>query len=277
MSDIPDTDDMSEIPEIVEEDMYVPPGFNSMTDLVDAGISGMVWHHKPTNTVLKTPHGTENDAEIDVERRIYERFEANGGHASLLHYYGFHARGIRLEYVSPGSLHKYLGRHNGEIDVRQRLVWAREVAEAMVFFHTLHVIHGDFSCWNILLDAHMHARVADFAGASLDGSERLIVAAYTYDWPGGDNFRTRTDVFALGSVIYQIMTGSPPYHGLTEHEVELLYKKGEFPGLANLESLGMIGQLILRCWTKDDYSARAAVEDIKERRCIFVWKKRLYS
>src|SRR4051812_6210990 len=134
-----------------------------MSDCLGAGLTGMAYLDKTSKTVIKFPHEGDELA-IEVERRIYERFQQHGGHEGLLQYYGPFELGIRLEYASKHNLRKYLQTHD-KIDAKQRLQWSRQITGALAFVHLMNVIHEDLTCHNIVLDDSLHAKLLDFAGS----------------------------------------------------------------------------------------------------------------
>jgi serine/threonine protein kinase len=182
---------------------------------------------------------------VSREIDIYERLSQRGGHEGILRYYGTVEKGIRLEYAPNGNLRSFQKRQKDCIDGSRRLKWAAQIAEALDFVHKAGVIHGDLGCHNTFLDEHLNAKLADFAGSSLDGSELLVGVAPSHEYPG-PALSTQGDIFAFGAVVYEIMTEEPPYGGLSEVEINSRYRKGEF---ADTASLGEMGTIIRKCWT----------------------------
>lgn len=205
----------------------------------------MVYLDSSSNTVVKYPHQAEEEPAIEVERQIYERFQQHGGHEGLLKYYGTFESGIRLEYASKNGLRHYIQTH--EINPKQRLQWAQQVASALAFVHSMNVIHADLTCGNISLDDSLHAKLLDFSGSSLDGSEPFVVVTASHKCPGDDLKSIRADLFALGSTLYEILTGKPPYYelGLKEMEITDLFRQSKYP---DTKSLGSMGVIITGCW-----------------------------
>ncbi len=119
-----------------------------------------------------------------------------------------------------------------------------QIAEALGFVHRCGVVHGDLNGFNVLLDRRFDAKLADFAGSSLDGSPLLIAVTASHERPG-DLLCPEGDIFALGSTLYELMTDTRPYAGLADEEIEQRYKRGEF---AETEELGEVGRVIRRCW-----------------------------
>ncbi|KAF2241429.1 kinase-like protein [Trematosphaeria pertusa] len=235
-----------------------PTGLN-MLNCLGFGLTGIAYLQKTSGTVIKFPHeGTERA--IDVERRIYERFQQHGGHEGLLLYYGPFEIGIQLEYASLGSLRAYFEIHH-KIDAKDRLRWSQQITSALAFVHSMNVIHGDLTCHNISLDDNQNAKLLDFGGSSLDGSEPLIAATNSHMWPGDDNKSPQVDIFALGSTLYEIWTGKPPFHQLESWDPEITnsFKRSEFP---ETKSLGPIGDVIRGCWQGRFASADDVVKAI---------------
>ncbi len=104
--------------------------------------------------------------------------------------------------------------------------------------------------------------LADFCGSILDGSTALISTAtrYTRPVPLADrslNPTKKDDIFALGTVLYEISVGHRLYSEKSDVEVYKLFQKREFPDTTRLiESLRVV---IEKCW-RDQYSS---AEEIK--------------
>ncbi|KAF2245247.1 kinase-like protein [Trematosphaeria pertusa] len=240
-------------------EIRLPTGLK-MEDCLGGGLTGMAYLDETSETfktVIKFPHEGDEPA-MDIERQIYERFQQHGGHEGLLRYYGTFELGIRLGYTSERNLRQYLKIHD-KIDAKHRLQWSQQITSALAFVHSMNVIHGDVTCHNISLDDSQNAKLFDFGGSSIDGSEPLIVVTASHRWPGNDDKSTQVDLFALGSTLYEIWTGKPPFHGLSDVEITKLFKQSEFP---KTQSLGPIGDVIRGCWQGRFASADDVLEAI---------------
>jgi len=228
------------------QDINIPTG----TSVLGWGTSGLVFLDSSSLTVIKSP--LTNDyacINVEIERKIYERFTQQGGHEGLLQYFGpFQTgpfeTGIRLEYASNRSILQYFQEHESNISVEQRLRWCKEISYTLKFIHLNKVIHGDFKCNNIFLDDTLRSKVADFGGSSLDGSELRVVVSASHRSPRVLD-SVEGDIFALGSSMYEIMTGQAPYTEHDEYEIERLFSESKFP---DTTSLGPIGDIIWDCW-----------------------------
>jgi len=128
-----------------------------------------------------------------------------------------------------------------------------QTAEALLFIHFNGAIHCDIHPNNFLIDEHLNVRLCDFAGSlfgDFDGgaleSTRFFLPR---DWRAPPN--EQSDLFALGSTMYYILTSHVPYEDLPDDEVAVKYERKEFP---NVEVLPC-GRAIEGCWTGDFKSA----------------------
>jgi serine/threonine protein kinase len=240
----------------MSDEIHYPTGF-SLKDIVSWGNTGMVCLDESSQTVVKSPHGEENEEAIAIERRIYERVSGHGGHLGLLHYYGPYELGIRLE-LAHNDLRPFLQTPTRNIDIEQLLRWARQITDTLRFVHSKNVIHGDLTCGNILLDAQLNAKLADFAGSSLDGCPLLVAVTASHQYPG-PAVSILGDIFALGSTFYEIMTGGVPYPEFSDKEIKARYSKGDFP---DTKSLGPMGDIIMHCWQGQYNDCDAIIADI---------------
>lgn len=79
--------------------------------------------------------------------------------------------------------------------------------------------------------------MCDFAGSSIDGQDPLICYETSHEHPDIEGISAKSELFALGSTFYEIMTGSKPYSELSEAEITRAYKRGSYPNLSTLAAL----------------------------------------
>ncbi|KAF2245225.1 kinase-like protein [Trematosphaeria pertusa] len=232
-----------------------PPGFR-WANILASGISGLILLDEASQTVVKYSLDWAKD-NIDVERRIYERFKEHGGHKNIVRYLGPYDIGIRLEYIRIFDFKGYI--RTNKVDYEQKIQWAEQIISALCFVHARGVVHGNLNLFNILLDENLNAKVADFAGSSLDRSPLLVVVTESYRRPG-DTCCIKADIFAFGSTVYNIVTGQSPYHDLSDCEIDRRFERGEFP---ETDSLGPLGKIISKCWRDEYPDATSIHKEIK--------------
>jgi serine/threonine-protein kinase len=134
-----------------------------------------------------------------------------------------------MPFVDGESLRDRLTRE-GQLPVADAVRITREVAEALQHAHAHGVIHRDIKPENILLQSG-HAVVADFGIAlavSKTGASRLTETGMSLGTPqymspeqamGERTLDARTDVYALGCVLYEMLAGEPPFTGPTAQAI----------------------------------------------------------
>jgi len=130
-----------------------------------------------------------------------------------------------MPYVAGESLRQRLEQQT-QLSIKETIEVARQVASALDCAHSQGVIHRDIKPENILLH-NGEAVVADFGIAramKVAGGERLTETGLSLGTPsymspeqasGAQNIDSRSDVYALGSVMYEMLAGEPPFTGPT--------------------------------------------------------------
>lgn len=122
---------------------------------------------------------------------------------------------IVTEYLEGGSLADKLV--SGRIPREQALRWVSEIADALEYAHLNGIIHRDIKPANILIDHHGRAKIADFGiahSATTTGSFAPSLGTLRYMSPEqleGKPSDHRSDLYSLGVVLYEVMTGRIPY------------------------------------------------------------------
>jgi serine/threonine-protein kinase len=165
---------------------------------------------------------------VGTDRFLREiQIAAGLSHPHILPVFDSGASGGLVYYVMPyvrgESLRDRLSRER-QLGVGQALRIAREIADALDYAHRQGIVHRDIKPENVLLEDG-HAVVADFGVAralvSSDGGRLtqtgLAVGTPAYMSPeqssGEANVDGRTDVYALGCVLYEMLAGVPPFQG----------------------------------------------------------------
>lgn len=132
---------------------------------------------------------------------------------------------ISMDLIEGESLDRLLDRH-GALPLEQALGITRQLAEGLAAAHARDVIHRDLKPSNVLVDGHGNACISDFGVArSLGGSgfTQAGVMVGTPDYVSPEQARGtpvdgRSDLYALGLILHEMLTGQPAFAGTTPAE-----------------------------------------------------------
>ena len=128
-----------------------------------------------------------------------------------------------MEYVEQGSLEDRLKNH-GPLSAEEAVGLFREVSTGLLHAHGKGVLHCDLKPANVLLDQDGRPRLADFGQSRLSHEQLPALGTVFYMAPEQADLKAmpdaRWDVYALGALLYAMLTGSPPHR--EEKSVALL-------------------------------------------------------
>ncbi|HZI21543.1 MAG TPA: serine/threonine-protein kinase [Gemmatimonadales bacterium] len=136
---------------------------------------------------------------------------------------------IVMRCVDGPSVRQLLERHQ-RLSVVDAARIARQVADALGYAHARGIVHRDVKPDNVLVDGSGHVLVTDFgiakaaqeASASQLTTEGMVVGTPHYMSPEqatGERVDQRSDIYALGVVLYQMLSGTPPFDGESAQSV----------------------------------------------------------
>ncbi len=133
---------------------------------------------------------------------------------------------IGMDYIDGGSLESLLDGRSA-LPLEQALSISRQVAEGLAAAHACGVIHRDLKPANVLVDRSGRAFVSDFGVARAAGTTGLTASGVIVGTPEylspeqarGGAIDARSDLFALGLIMFEMLAGRPPYDSGTPAEM----------------------------------------------------------
>jgi serine/threonine-protein kinase len=143
---------------------------------------------------------------------------------------------IVLEFVDGETL-KGVIRRGGPLEIPQALAYAIEIARALGAAHECQIVHRDVKPHNILIDPEGGAKITDFGIARSLSEEGLTMAGRvlgTTDYVSpeqalGQPVTPQSDLYSLGIVLYEMLTGDVPFHGDSPVAVAMRHVREELP------------------------------------------------
>ena len=191
--------------------------------------------------------------------RMYELMEDKG------------TRFITMEYISGEDL-KSLMKRSKQLSTQTAVSLALQVCEGLAEAHRLGVVHRDLKPQNIMIDKAGNPRIMDFGIARMMSApdlteEGVIVGTPDYMSPeqvDGKEVDQRADLYSLGVMLYEMVTGRVPFEGDSAMSVALKHKieAPTEPGELNAQLPDSLSRLILKCMEKDREQRYQAAGDV---------------
>ena len=166
-------------------------------------------------------------------------------------------RFLTMEYVDGEDLSSSLRRF-GRIPPDKAVQIARQLCAGIAAAHEKGVLHRDLKPANVMLDGNGDVRITDFGIATLAGGAGDGVVAGTPQYMApelltGKTATTKSDLYALGLILFEIFTGKRAYEARTIGELKQLHDTGMLttPSSIVRDMDPAVERVILRCLEKD--------------------------
>jgi serine/threonine protein kinase len=250
-------------------------GRYELRDVLGGGGQGVVYKALQRGAVeqtvaIKTLRAEGLATEGDVAKFLQEmRLMTEVDHAGLVSILDSGIEDGRPFLVMPlmvgGSLAVRL-KDGGLPDPKTAARWMAEIARAVQHLHDKNMVHRDLKPSNILFDAHGQPRVADFglvrlveqAGVTIQTSAVVVEGTASYMAPEQASGRIkivgrRTDVYGMGAILYEILTGRPPFRSASfiKTLARVIEDEPESPRRLRPEVPVELEAICLKCLAKD--------------------------
>lgn len=182
---------------------------------------------------------------------------------------------LSMAYVEGGSLADRL--REGPLPPREAARCVKRITEAVVYAHERGVIHRDLKPGNVLLDANGDPKVTDFGLAKrIDGDSELTATGQILGTPSymspeqaagrTNEVDTRSDVYALGAILYVLLTGRPPHQADNSVDtlLQVIEQEPVSPRRLNTSIPKDIDSVCLKCLEKKPSSRYASAAELAE-------------
>ncbi len=184
-----------------------------------------------------------------------------------------------MEFVDGQPLDRVLEK--GSVPFPRACAWIGDIATALAVAHRKGVIHGDVKPANILITAEGRVKLSDFGMARLSsrdtgGSPLLGTPAYWCpEQIMGRPQDARSDIFSLGGVLYELLTGESPFHAESIQAVctRVLSSAPLPPSHRNSTVPAGLDELVMKCLMKDPALRPASADTLAETLYPFARRK----
>ncbi|MBV8974683.1 MAG: HEAT repeat domain-containing protein [Sinobacteraceae bacterium] len=201
--------------------------------------------------------------------RIYDFLYIQGNYAISMEYFPSHTLGSEVVNEKP-------------IELKRAMQFASDICTGMAVAHQLGIVHRDLKPANVLINQEGFLKVVDFgvAAAQREGDTQLTKTGYVIGSPKymapeqilGKKVDQRADIYALGVILYEMVTGVPPYSRGDHMSVMYQHVQGKAkaaqevnpnlpPGLSDLVMRAMAVDKTKRFQTMDEL--RAAIDPFR--------------
>jgi serine/threonine protein kinase len=180
---------------------------------------------------------------------------------------------ISMEFV-PGEDLKSFIRRSGHLTEAKAVGLGRQIAEGLAEAHRLGVVHRDLKPQNVMIDKDGNAKIMDFGiarslhtrGGTGTG---VVIGTPEYMAPEqaeGRDIDHRVDIYALGAILFEMVTGRVPFEGTTPLSIVLKHRSEPpaDPRTLNAQTSDRLSRIILKCLAKRREDRYASTTEVVE-------------
>ncbi|HZZ27426.1 MAG TPA: protein kinase [Pirellulales bacterium] len=181
---------------------------------------------------------------------------------------------IAMELLEGKTLRQVM-RSYGVVPVADALMIAIQICDALAYMHEKGIVHRDLKPENIMLLKGGGLRIMDFGIAKAEGMRRLTFAGFspsmgTPDYMAPEQVKgkrgdARTDIYSLGAMLYEMVTGSPPFDGANPYLIMNARLGGDpiAPRKRNKELSLQVEEIILHAMEQDPDNRYTSAAEMK--------------
>ncbi|WP_029608692.1 serine/threonine-protein kinase [Mycoplasma simbae] len=178
-----------------------------------------------------------------------------------------------MEFVDGESLKTQISK-SGKLLARTAVNYAMQIAEGMGELHNNKIIHRDIKSNNIMITKDRNVKIIDFGLALGEDSQRYtqdqkVIGSVYYMAPelcvASNKPTIKSDIYALGILLYEMLTGTYPFKGASAAETLQKQKKAELPNILKvIEIPQSLANVIYKATNKDPNKRHASMWELRE-------------
>ena len=167
-----------------------------------------------------------------------------------------------MEYVTGSSLENYIKTRN--IDQVEAAKIFKQILNAVNYYHMAGVVHRDLKLTNILIDTARKIKIIDFGFATISNESQLKLYCGTTEFMAPEMVSKKpycghkVDMWALGVILYVLLTKSYPFIGRNEREI---LRKIALGGLHNISKIPVDAMSLIKRLLTNDPNARITAKE----------------
>ena len=224
--------------------------------------------------ILRLEH--ENDEEFIARFHREAQSTTSLAHSNIVNIYDVGEEEdiyyMVMEYVDGMTLKQYIQKHS-PIDFAEAVDIMRQITSAISHAHDNEIIHRDIKPQNILIDHYGHVKVTDFGIAMALSATSLtqtnsVLGSVHYLSPEqarGGMATKKSDVYSLGIVFFELLTGRLPFSGESPVSIALKHLQHETPSLRRwINNLPQsVENIVLKATAKDPFHRYESVVEME--------------
>lgn len=180
---------------------------------------------------------------------------------------------IVMEYVDGQTLKQYIQQHS-PIPIDKALSIMGQITSAISHAHHNHIIHRDIKPDNILIDKQGNVKITDFGIAMALSATSItqtnsVIGSVHYLSPEqarGGQANYKSDIYSLGIVMFELLTGRPPFSGESAVSIALKHLQSETPSVRrwNPTIPQSVENIVLKATAKDPFHRYNSVDEMED-------------
>lgn len=219
-----------------------------------------------------------NDHKFIDSFRRESQAAASLSHPNIVNIYDVGREGnihyIVMELIEGRTLSDYI-REQGAMSYPKVIALSKQIAAALAFAHKNHIIHRDVKPHNVMLTPNGTAKITDFgiakavnAATIVDNTDGIIGSVHYFspEQARGGYVDEKSDIYSLGIVMYEMLTGRVPFDGDNPVNIALMHINGEMVPPSKLVA-GVppaLEHIIMKCTDKYPVNRFASAEELIE-------------